>query len=390
MSFSVDEILLVKCLRQAYPNSGEILIKKFDYKPSAITPGSNYTSEIFSVSVEFECDGKLQEEFIIFKVPYIHKLYKQMKKAGFYEKENHMYSSIIPKLQEISSLSMLPKHYMITELHVLALEDLTKRGYLLKDEVQWNLKQSVLLLSELAKFHAASVKLHQKNPSLLKPASGATLFREDVVVAIKNRVYPYLMPILKAEKVNERVIQKFAEYNHQIDHKSIFEIANRLRQFQVLNHGNLKSNNLLLKYESGRPVSIKIIDYQTYFWHSPIFDLLFFFILVIDYDVFEQHNDELIDMYLNTLNDNLQNVGCNCTYLKEAYNADFEGSKFFAMFTLLFSSMKVIRKCIPKFLHGDPANEPSQEDVETIRKSELFDSRFSKWFRYFQKRGYFD
>lgn len=390
MSFSVDEPLLVKCLRRANPRSSEVLIKRYDYKPYSITPGSNYTSEIYSVFVEFECDGTIQEEYMVFKVPYVHRLYNQMQKAGVYERENYMYNTIVPKLMEISSLSMLPKHYCITESQVLVLEDLTKGGYFLKDQVQWDLEPSVLLLKELAKFHAASVKLHQLHPSVLEPASTATLFREDVVIAIKNRVYPYLMEILKAENVNVRVLQKFAEYKEKIDYNSIYQIPDRVQNFGVLNHGNLKSNNLLLKNNPSGSDSLKIIDYQTYFWDSPIFDLLYFVILTVDCDIFDKYQDKLIDQYLATLNDSLSNLKCECTYSREAYEVDLKGSKLYQIFTLLFSNVLVIRECIPGFLHGDPLSVPSHQEIESIRKDEVFEVRFLKWFRYLEKRGYFD
>lgn len=389
MSFSVDEPLLVKCLRRANPKSNEILIKKYEHKPYSITPGSNYTSEIYSVFVEFECDGKTQEEYMVFKVPYVHRLYNQMQKAGVYEKENYMYNTIVPKLTEISTLSMLPKHYYITESQVLVLEDLTKGGYFLKDQTQWDLEPSILLLNELAKFHGASVKLYQLHPSVLEPASTVTLFREDVVVAIKNRVYPYLLEILKAENICPRVLEKFAEYKEKIDYNSIYSI-NRAQDFRVLNHGNLKSNNLLLKNNPDGSDSLKIIDYQTYFWHSPIFDLLYFVILTVDCDVFEKHQDKLIDQYLATLNVSLSNLKCECTYSRGAYEVDLQSSKLYQIFTLLFSSVLVIRECIPGFLHGDPLNLPSHQEVESIRKDEVFEGRFLKWFRYFQTKGYFD
>lgn len=393
MSFSVDETLLVKCLRQVHPNCREILVKKYDCEPCAMTPGTNYTSDIFDVSVEFECDGRRLTEFMIFKVPYVHKLYKRMLRVGVNEKETHMYTVIVPKLMEISAtLSALPKHYLLTESHVLVLENLTRSGYRLADKHLWNVDECAVLLEELAKLHAASVKLRQQHPSTLEPASIVTLFREDVVVPTVDTVYPYLMAILKAEDTSVSVLRKLARYKEQINHVSIYEMAHRVRDFSVLVHGNLKANNVLLKYDdSGRPIAAKILDYQTYLWKSPIFDLFYFFLLVVDCDVLERHGDQLIDSYLATLNDGLSSLSCECAYSKNEYDVDVEGSKLFQVFTLLFSSVLIIQECIPGLiLCGDLMRVPSQEDVENIRKNKLFDGRFLKWFRYFEKRRYFD
>lgn len=392
MSFSVDETLLVKCLRRAHPDCGELLVKRYDCEPCAITPGSNYTSDIFDVRVQYECNGRAQTEFMIFKVPYVHKLYKRMRRVGVYEKESHMYTSIVPKLLEIRPLPALPRHYLLTESHVLVLENLTRSGYRLVDERPWNVDECLVLLRALAQFHATSVKLRQQHPLALEPAAIMTLFREDVVVPTVDTVYPYLVAIFEAENVDQSVLRKLADYKQHINHVSIYEISHRECDFRVLIHGNLKSNNVLLKYDdSGSPIAAKILDYQTYLWKPPIFDLMYFFLLTVDSDVFESHADQLIDSYLATLNECLSDLSCGCSYSRSDYEVDLEGSRLYQVFTLLFSSILIIRKCIPGLiLYGDPSHVPSREEVENIRKHKLFDERVLKWFRYFEKRHYFE
>lgn len=356
-----------------------------------VKSGSSFTSDIFSVSVEYKCDGHSLTEFLVCKVPYLRQFYASMKEVGYYDQETYMYETVIPKLMEISPLSVTPKHYITTKSDVLVLEDLTKQGYYLADQVLWNFNQSVLLLEELARFHAASVKLHLENPAIVEAASRVTLFRKSLIARTMKCVYPRLLACLQAEKVDPLVLESFASYEQEINEGDIWTICNRVCDFKALNHCNLKANNILLKNDGDTPVSVKILDYQTCVWNSPAFDLLLFFVVTVDCDVFQKHSHEFVDCYLTSLNERLLNLGCDCTYTKDDYLADVAGSRLYQVFVLLFAGLFDLREALPGFFFGENFPEvPSADEIEKIRHSERFSCRFSKWFSHFQSLGYFD
>lgn len=265
---------MITCLRRANPNCDKISITTYDCKPFMVKCGSSLTSDIFSVSVEYECDGHSLTEFFVCKVPYLRQFYATVKEVGYYDKEMYMYETVIPKLMDISPLSVVPRYYFTAQSDVLVLEDLSKRGYFLADQVLWNFEQSVLLLEELARFHAASVKLHQENPAMVEAASRVTLFREGLIARALKCVYPRLLAYLQVENVSCLVLQNFANYEEKINEDGIWMICNRVCDFNALIHCNLKANNVLLKNNGEKPVSVKILDYQTCVWHSPALDLL--------------------------------------------------------------------------------------------------------------------
>lgn len=389
MSFTVDETLLLTCLRRRNPEADGIRIKKYECKQRTFKAGSNYTSNIFGISVEYECDGNLVTEFMVAKVPYLSKMYAYSKISGLYYKETFMYENIIPKLMNLSTLSAVPKHYFTTESDVLLLEDLTKQGYFLADEMPWNFERSVLLLEELAKFHAASVKLNLEDPAVVKKASRVTFFTDDFVAKSMNCVYPRLVACLQAEEVDPSVLENFASYEEKINEGDIWLISDRVCNFNALVHGNLKANNILLKNDGNKLVSAKIVDYQTCVWNSPALDLLYFYIVTVGCDTFEMHSHEFLDSYLTSLNESLLNAGCDCTYTKEDYYADVAGSRLYQVFVLLFLGLYDVIEAIPGFHFTNYSEVFGPDEVETIRLNEMFRCRFLKWFRYFEKQGYF-
>ncbi|KAK7571138.1 hypothetical protein V9T40_014742 [Parthenolecanium corni] len=390
MSFNVDETLLLACLRRGNPKADQIAIKKYDCKPRTFKDGSSYTSNMFSVSVEYECDGKLFTQFMVCKVPYLCELYASCRKAGFYDKETIMYETVIPKLMEILPLSTVPKHYFTTESDVLMLEDLTEQGYCLADQVQWNLERCVLLLEQLARFHAASVKLNREDAAVVEVASRVTFLTDEVITKFMKCVYPYLLASLQAEKVDSSVLLNFASYEKKINEGNIWAISKRVNDFNALIHGNLKANNIFLKNESNRSVAVKLVDYQTCMWNSPALDLLYFYLVTVDCDVFQKHQHEFLDRYLSSLNESLRSAGCDCTYTKDEYYADLAGSRLYQVCVLLFLGLYDVIEAIPGFHFTKNYPEvPSPVDLEKIRLNRTFRCRFLKWFRYFEKRGYF-
>lgn len=79
--------------------------------------------------------------------------------------------------------------------------------------------------------------------------------------------------------------------------------------FQVLNHGDMWVNNLMLKNDSeGRPMDVKLIDYQMSFWASPAADLIYFLISSIQDEIKVNQFDNLIAHYHTVLVESLNRL----------------------------------------------------------------------------------
>lgn len=185
------------------------------------------------------------------------------------------------------------------------------------------------------------------------------------------------------------MLSSFASYEEKISRSNLCKITNPFHEFNVLNHSNLKVPNILFKDdETGAPISVKLLDFQTCRWNSPALDLIFFYVNSVDFSVFKEHHEELLHNYLTSLNETLAELECDCAYSREAYLADLEGCRPYQVYTLLWIGLRDLGKAgrLKVFMRDNPLTE---EEVLEIRGSEAFRSRFFHWFSYFKERGFF-
>lgn len=118
-------------------------------------------------------------------------------------------------------------------------------------------------------------------------------------------------------------------------------------------------------------------------------DLIFFSMVTMDYAVYEERYDQLLGVYLDMLNETLQRVSCSgVAYTRQDYEADMEASKLFQVYTLVWGGFLDLREAIPGFDYHKIIRR-EEEELEKVRKNEMFQSRFMKWFRNFERRGFF-
>jgi len=69
--------------------------------------------------------------------------------------------------------------------------------------------------------------------------------------------------------------------------------------FKVFQHGDIRCNNILFKYEEDdlTPVKVKIVDYHLSFCSNPFSDLVFFFVVSLSAETFQHHYDHLMERF---------------------------------------------------------------------------------------------
>lgn len=67
--------------------------------------------------------------------------------------------------------------------------------------------------------------------------------------------------------------------------------------FNVLCHGDYWINNIMFKYEDGKPVDLKLLDFQLSTWNSPVIDLLYLIVTSAACDIKVKYFDYFIQYY---------------------------------------------------------------------------------------------
>ena len=73
--------------------------------------------------------------------------------------------------------------------------------------------------------------------------------------------------------------------------------------FNVLNHGDLRGNNMLFRY-SDVPEDLRFLDFQVTRFSSPVIDLQSFFSTSLSEEVREYHLDRLMEVKLILIEEN--------------------------------------------------------------------------------------
>lgn len=80
--------------------------------------------------------------------------------------------------------------------------------------------------------------------------------------------------------------------------------------FASLAHADLWVNNFMVKFENGKVVKIKFVDFQEYSYESPTRDLLFYLFTSVQLDVLKEHLDYLLEFYNDQFLKTLKDLSC--------------------------------------------------------------------------------
>ncbi|XP_077291125.1 uncharacterized protein LOC143914699 [Arctopsyche grandis] len=221
--------------------------------------GDNYSGKIYRVKSSSK-DGKSIS--LIVKCALESEVMRQSFPINkWYQREIHAYSKILPTLYSLQDESHLPnkdrfyfaKYYdSITEKgkEAFIIADLAVDGYKMYNRQNPFDKQHLeLVMKNLARFHATSFVLKQKNPKLFEQFSLNVArkleFSENIVNLIDVGKKKYVDIIESAEvrvKVEENIKDFIGKFNGYLDYR-------HAEPYNVICHGDCWINNIMFKYE---------------------------------------------------------------------------------------------------------------------------------------------
>ncbi|KAH8414018.1 hypothetical protein KR222_001936 [Zaprionus bogoriensis] len=340
----LTENYLLDALRKFYGDQ-KLRITALDARP-ALGRGENYGGVLTRVKAELLLsDGSTKIGHYIIKTSYESDEFsrKTMEPYDIFNREMSIYEQVLPKLnsllQEIGDEEQIFAETMAVDYDrsSLIFEDLNVRGFVMPDRlVGLDLKLARLVLRKLAKMHATSAVLNERECGVLESYDRGMFNR------YTDNYAPCFLGFLQA--CSKRVAQmpgleKYADKLQALLPvymelgKRVFDISPGIN---VLCHGDLWTNNVLVQYDkaTGEPNDVIIIDFQYAAWGSPAIDLFYFMNSSLQLDFHLHHQEELIHHYYEIFSDTLRKLRYK-SYIPSLHKFHLELQKksFYAMHT---------------------------------------------------------
>ncbi|XP_065354506.1 uncharacterized protein LOC135948978 [Calliphora vicina] len=312
---------LESCLRSYYNDHNLKLVKM--HAKAALGKGENYGGVLTRVKAEFKTNGSKSPNK---KGSYIIKTsfegdelaIKAMEPYDIFNREINVYEEILPKLKlllkEIGDDEQIFAETMAVDKvkSALIFEDLNDRDFVMPNRLDGlDMDTTKIILRKLAKMHASSAVLNERENKSLETYDCGMFNRHTENYA------PCFVGCLEActRRVAQwpefkQISEKLTELNPQFMElgKQVFDpLPNH---FNVFCHGDLWTNNVLVKYDpkTKKPVDVIIIDFQYAVWGSPAIDLFYFMNTSLKEDLHLNRQDELIQFYYHHLHDTLKKL----------------------------------------------------------------------------------
>ncbi|XP_018562290.1 uncharacterized protein LOC108904287 isoform X1 [Anoplophora glabripennis] len=392
---TAEKIVKLDQLLNGYIGDSKSIV---DTKFSRLTaPGENYGSILLKVDITLENkkDNSREE---------LHTVAKLIPEDEFFQKmfnvqvsckvEISFYDTIVPTLQRFQKekgvqqvMDFFPKMYAsrlnlngsdtVDQNAVLLLENLIEAGYKNVDRFEsFDLPTVKVVLKDLAVFHAVPLAL-----KLLEPET------------FQSKIRPYLVafqpPPPEAENPDGKqftdsfeIVFDFLEADEEcrpvvplLREKSKLRPEPDIHQnepWATMGHGDFWINNTMVKFEEGRPVANKMVDFQNPRYLSPAVDLFFLLWSSVKLDVLDEHYDNLVQFYHENFIKQLKELQCDTSpftlerfleEVKQVADTEVMHNMFFSVF-IIFA--KKNESGPPKMPH-----ELEPEDVTEIGKERI-------------------
>lgn len=387
---SIDnEDLILRTLQSTFARAVNLKIIKKSMGGDSL----NITSEIVNLTVEYEENNKSNVKHLTLKIPAGKSLKNSINvKLNIFRREAYTYEKVLPYINKLFDADITPIHYNTTDSNILVLENMAEKGYKSASGTEFlNEKQFPPLLKTLAKFHAASFKVHQQHPYLFTD----NIFKDNRLATelqpYTDEWIPVISEILKLSDASY-LIPKVKAVWSTITHENGIKrkILSKNFKFVVFNHGDYRRENLLIKYNNDQQATdIKIIDFQFCMWSTPVLDFLYCMITSVQTDLIDEHFDSFVNLYVQYLQETLLRLGCNETYDKTDFMTDFEKIKL-SMNVALLSLCCVLQGSINRGNQDTDRNLLNKIPYSECSEDEDFVRIVSYWFKYFEKIGALD
>ncbi|KAJ9590465.1 hypothetical protein L9F63_016496 [Diploptera punctata] len=154
----------------------------------------------------------------------------------------------------------------------------------------------------------------------------------------------------------------------------MMELVKPKEPLAVLCHGDFCRNNILFKYEDGKPSQVTLFDFQTVRYASPAVDLTFFCFLNTTSDFRRKHWNEMLGVYHRSLVESLADIlrssvdQVESEYSLEKIRNEFREYAFYALFLCNYFLPEMIAVPVERINHDQMAYKTFKELAEVYNK----------------------
>ncbi|XP_053959825.1 uncharacterized protein LOC128864274 [Anastrepha ludens] len=315
----INEDYFLAVLGKDIPNFRKII----SFKAIAATaPGENYCSIMVRVAIvaELTNSSTTQKTYILKTMLDAENSGSAItKNMNMFPREEQTYTVFLPKFMQLYQAAGLKVHFgpscihteQTTERMTLVMEDLKVSNYANSDRQKGlDMPHMTSVLQKLAKMHAASARNFELNGAY------GELYQNTFFTEANRAIYIRLRtardPLVK-EAMREWPLDGAEDYIKNFPSgEQLFEEGLRLNaidpnEFNVLNHGDLWTNNIMFKHDAqGAIDDVLFVDFQSGKWGTPAIDLWFLIITSAAVDIKIKEFDRFIYIYHKQLNQSLR------------------------------------------------------------------------------------
>nr|BBE28988.1 hypothetical protein [Stenopsyche marmorata] len=286
--------------------------------------GDNFLGEIFRVNISGRKVNKIMRtvNLIVKIAPKSMRLRRVLPVRRFFVREIQSHLYLFPALDDLQSSAHLPmeeRFYFTTsyecvpnEHHeMIVIEDHSANGFQKYDRLKpLDYDHLQLCITNLARFHATSFVLYSKDTETFQAVSSSfvqKLRSNDGTNSYFSRFVPPVVSLLDDQNDQNRII-RFV--NSILNGRDPFS-ADETCPYNVLTHGDFWINNLLFKYIEGKVTDMRVLDWQTTRWASPIIDIAYIIFTGTDQATRANHYEEMLNLYYKVLARNITRMGSN-------------------------------------------------------------------------------
>ncbi|KAG5675463.1 hypothetical protein PVAND_005365 [Polypedilum vanderplanki] len=366
----------------------------------------NFLSVVYRAKINVEIFASNERKFVDVIIKAMLSNLPEIKEWSVFPREIFIYKNIIKSFENIwkeranEEIVFGPKCLKVaTEPYeVVVLDDLKAEGFqMLNRKLGVDVDQAKLVLSKLAKFHAASCIRYQKDGEISKQLDRkATLqlftkdspFYEGYFKMIRE-----FRSVISEIKGFEKIHKVVSTWDPEVMINSFFEATKPFKNgFKILNHGDDWLNNIMFKInDKGITEDVKLLDYQISYWGSCAGDLFYFLISSVKDECKTKYFDEFIEYYHSELVNSLKklNYDQHIPTLNELWDDLLEKRQFAS--SILIDIMFICKYDSDQEITMEQFTDPNAftpEMFNRMYRNDNYLKALKSWLPFLYERGY--